>query len=153
MPVQKKSITPQVRSWAKAEVDRQGDPPEFYEYMERAWQYAMGVCEDWNNHQPRFNEFHIHKLAGYIRGGQMERYRMTPVSFRGARLALDWRFIPRQMTLLLENQQNFEIDEFVKAFLDIHPFEDGNGRVASILWNIRNGTLDNPVIFPDYYPA
>jgi hypothetical protein len=44
-----------------------------------------------------------------------------------------------------------ECDQFVKMFLDIHPFVDGNGRTASILRNWMLGLLQNPQPLPYYY--
>ena len=39
--------------------------------------------------------------------------------------------------------------EFYKAFLEIHPFEDGNGRTGKIILNWCNDTLDAPVFPPN----
>lgn len=44
-----------------------------------------------------------------------------------------------------------DADSLIKTFLDIHPFVDGNGRVASILRNIMIGKLDDPEPLPYYY--
>jgi len=35
--------------------------------------------------------------------------------------------------------------EFYFAFEEIHPWPDGNGRVGSILFNLLNGTISNPI--------
>jgi hypothetical protein len=42
-------------------------------------------------------------------------------------------------------------DAWVKHFLWIHPLIDGNGRVAWIIYNWLNGTLDDPENLPDYF--
>ena len=43
------------------------------------------------------------------------------------------------------------VDLYIKRFLDIHPFADGNGRTASILRNWLLNTMDDPTILPYYY--
>jgi len=43
------------------------------------------------------------------------------------------------------------VDEWYLAYEWIHPFRDGNGRTGKILHNWLNGTLDDPVLVPDYF--
>lgn len=38
---------------------------------------------------------------------------------------------------------------FYRAFLNIHPFVDGNGRTAKILLNMLNDTMERPVFPPN----
>jgi fido (protein-threonine AMPylation protein) len=40
--------------------------------------------------------------------------------------------------------------EAVRSFLRIHPFTDGNGRVAFVLYNWLNHTLLAPAPLPDF---
>lgn len=42
-------------------------------------------------------------------------------------------------------------NELCKWLLDIHPWEDGNGRTTSLLYNWLRATLDQPVPLPFYY--
>ena len=42
-------------------------------------------------------------------------------------------------------------DKFAYEFLRVHPFVDGNGRTAAILYNWVNGTLEAPVDMPDFF--
>ena len=43
------------------------------------------------------------------------------------------------------------VDDWYVAYEWIHPFGDGNGRTGKILHNWLNGTLDDPVLVPDYF--
>jgi hypothetical protein len=43
-----------------------------------------------------------------------------------------------------------EWKSWIKAFLQIHPFQDGNGLVASLLFNWGMNTLDEPFPLPYY---
>lgn len=44
-------------------------------------------------------------------------------------------------------------DEFYYQYENIHPFRDGNGRSGKILYNYLKGTLDNPVMPPNFWGA
>lgn len=43
------------------------------------------------------------------------------------------------------------VDDWYVAYEWIHPFRDGNGRSGKILHNWIGGTLDDPVLVPDYF--
>lgn len=45
------------------------------------------------------------------------------------------------------------VDDWYLAYEWVHPFIDGNGRTGKILHNWLNGTLDDPVLVPDYFGA
>jgi len=55
----------------------------------------------------------------------------------------------KNLTTLIKNgwfKENAE--EFYFAFEKLHPFIDGNGRVGNILYNLLNGSLQDPVMQP-----
>ncbi len=81
-------------------------------------------------------------------------YRQTPVSFDRGGYSANWSTIAEAMPRLISHAP--ELCEFyawyawTKAFLDIHPFQDGNGRIASLLFNWGMDTLNEPFPLPYY---
>jgi len=78
-------------------------------------------------------------------------FRNTPVTFADGGSSADWANIPRLMDNLIvefvdymRGVSHVSVDFLVKEFLWIHPFRDGNGRVAFLLQNTLDVTLDNP---------
>jgi hypothetical protein len=152
MPLLSDEVTKEIHDWCTEEVRRQGDPPNYIPRMIQAWQYGILICNEWRC----IDETDVHILGGLVKGiegntGPYQKYRQTPVSFANGTLALAPDLIERQMWLLFLNQGVFNVEQWTKAFLDIHPFEDGNGRVASIMYNIKKGTILHPIHKPDYY--
>lgn len=85
-------------------------------------------------------------------------YRNVPAVFNQGSPALNAENIPRAMDALIEwinigmaRGGGLDADAQVKEFLKIHPFTDGNGRVASLLYNFLRGTLSNPETLPYYF--
>lgn len=82
-------------------------------------------------------------------------YRTTPVTFDSGHLATNASTIPGAMTRLVyaapdKGRINDDWFSWVKSFLYIHPFQDGNGRIASLLFNWGMHTLDEPIPLPYY---
>lgn len=44
-------------------------------------------------------------------------------------------------------------DRFYYEYENIHPFRDGNGRSGKILYNYLCGTLDNPIMPPNFWES
>jgi Fic/DOC family len=92
------------------------------------------------------------------------RYRVTPVTFSDCGDSCHSSQVPSKIRQLLAQQpcrQLFgvdlhsdfvpDVDYWVKEFLWIHPFTDGNGRTA---WILRTWLLDHwsfPDSLPDYF--
>ena len=140
----------------KAECERQMDyRPEAVEGLERAVR-AMGV------HPFDISEMDIQYLAGLVNWNKpvYMAYRTVPAYFANGNHAIPAWNVPNAMARLIEGLNAYKgansrwesyVNFLVKEFLDIHPFADGNGRVAFVLYNWLNGTLDNPVTLPYYY--
>ena len=95
----------------------------------------------------------VNNVALLVDQRNVNGYRTTPVRFANFCFAINACNIPFALNSLYNAyaDQNVTTDEFVKEFLDVHPFVDGNGRTAAIIYNALNGTMDNPVTLPDYY--
>lgn len=87
----------------------------------------------------------------------------------------DWRDVPRLLTILLESYYEGNLcsnggilvvtlpfvglnekseraeDQFYYEYENIHPFVDGNGRSGKILYNYLCGTLENPIMPPNFW--
>ena len=81
-------------------------------------------------------------------------YRETPVVFANGNDGAPWIEIPRLMEQLCASGLFWtDIRAFLIEFLKIHPFTDGNGRTASILYNRRGGEVGgNGWIYDSFDP-
>lgn len=50
-----------------------------------------------------------------------------------------------------QTNQIVTVDDWYLAYEWVHPWPDGNGRTGKILHNWLGGTLDEPVLVPDYF--
>jgi len=114
--------------------------------MIQAWDFAMTCVVGCP-----FAESDIVWIAGIVEPRPNLGYRTTPVSFPNGNVAMNAANVPRAMEMLFLHGDRANPDGFVKEFLDIHPFEDGNGRTASIMYNLLRGTMSNPRMLPYYY--
>lgn len=81
-------------------------------------------------------------------------FRSTPVYFSTGGTALKAALIHDALNTLLNYQPQLgnlqEVMPWIKRFLEIHAWDDGNGRGASLLFNYFLGTLDTPLPLPFY---
>lgn len=83
-------------------------------------------------------------------------YRRTAVAVPdGTSTPADWHDVDdamaRMMIQLAVNWPNVFATDVIHAMLSVHPFRDGNGRVAWLLYNWITGTLAEPAPLPDLF--
>lgn len=129
--------------------------------MYGAWRYAQNTRHEGY----RLNEQALLYMVKCING--ITEYRRVPAVFNQGAPAISHDSVPAAMRALgvaLSNPSalepeirngytvGFDIPSLLtKEFLEIHPFADGNGRVASILWNFLRDTLDDPEPMPYFF--
>lgn len=133
-----------VRHWALRETLRQQAALSSAPRLERAYRLAAA------------NPSKLRSVSGLVEVHQIFEpehagLRRVPAVFHQGPPAVDHREVPGALDRLLRFYDEADDDEWVKSFLDIHPFADGNGRMASIIYNVRKGNGENPVQLPYYY--
>ena len=93
----------------------------------------------------------ILSLSSIVEPIKAKSLRQTPITFSNGNMGLAPELILNALNGLLANIQQLEVDEFVKEFLIIHPFQDGNGRTAFLLYNLLTHKRGYPVALPDYF--
>lgn len=116
-----------------------------------AYQYAFRHASDMHSNLL----FYIRAINSIIEPANNGNFRRVAVRFPDFSTAVDAKEIPEAMSRLVEvsiaaQQANMQ-DRWIKDFLDVHPFVDGNGRTA---WILRTWLMDEwsyPNVLPDYY--
>ncbi len=116
-----------------------------------SWKPMTAAYERVNSYDGELTEIFILSLAKCF---GFDGYRTTPVTFASGGQAANAQTISSAMARLIScSPQTDDFGEWhawLKAFLQIHPFQDGNGRIASLLFNWAINTLDEPVPLPYY---
>lgn len=131
-------FTQNERDWAQQECQRQGAADKVDDFL-IAWEFARRN----NVYASEHTDNYIGEVHAYVDWDGNRAYRQTPVVFANGNEAVSWREVPRLMKQLVESGlYQRDIHAFVVEFLRIHPFEDGNGRTATIMLNAALGSED-----------
>lgn len=133
---------------AAIECDRQ--QVGLYELARLIDAYAF-VREHWVSLY-EFGIGHVLQLGAMVDAERSNKLRTTPVTFRngGTSAPADLVYDLLRDRINNLNHGDCTVEEFIREFLWIHPFEDGNGRVAWILQNWLNKTMDKPDTLKEY---
>jgi hypothetical protein len=130
-------------SWCAAECARQQSGEMSVYDMVNAYEFARLASK----RMGRPNLYEIMRL------GELVEPEKNANGFRQTPVMIGWDQIPvvdfqRSLNALFEAWHNTRPETVYREFQIVHPLVDGNGRVGSILYNWRAGTLEWPVSPP-----
>lgn len=159
-------LTAQQIQWAHDECDRQ-EASEGLPGLLKALTWAQVTCRDQmplptslqqiaRFVAPRRNAYQWGDTSSWL---YSTNYRCTPVAFRDGGSSCPYARIPEAVDRVFlhvprvkeEGVASELVDNICRHLLWIHPFEDGNGRAMSVLYNWLKETLNEPQMLPFYF--
>ncbi len=163
-----KSISIRQLEWLGKEVKRQKAPADKVADMAAGMLYMQGIPWKEEFDVKQFTAQDVFRVNALVQGMNITldmdnriKYRSTPVVFANGGGSCHHQSVPYAMDRLLDHipdvfednkhDHKTSIESWIKQFLWIHPFEDGNGRTASILmnWMFPDG-LNHPFLLWDF---
>jgi len=143
-----------ITDFAIAECTRQEDLSyQSVGEMVEAWHYALVEHLSYKDSITNYLTPEFIKRIGKLVKSSNKGFRVTPVVFRNGDQGAPYTEIFRLLTNLCDAYALGQVnpDEFYFEFEKIHPFEDGNGRVGTILWNLLMGNYTTPTQPPNVF--
>ena len=127
------------------ECERQGVGADRLQMLVDGYDY----CLEHQNRLPTVDD--LLTLALTIEPTTGGRFRRTPVVFSDGGSGVTASEVPDTIQRLFANLDGAtDAFEFTRAVLVTHPFIDGNGRTAFVLYNWLSGTLLEPRPLPEF---
>lgn len=141
-----------VVTWAALECKRQRSGEESVSWMCKAWLYARGR----RDRLPTLGD--VWKLGKLVEPTKNAKGVRTVGVRVGSDIKLPWPEVPRALARLMactpdRTRPDYDpvaVDDWYRAYEEVHPFIDGNGRTGTLLLNWLKGTLLEPVHPPDW---
>lgn len=126
--------------------------PEDFINMGMAYMWLVWVMVTETN-RPCVTQSMLESLIDLIRGRRID-FRQHSVVFANGTSGAPHDDISRQLTELLKTQHGGDSqispEAFYQRLMEIHPWDDGNGRVGSLIFNYLTSHLQYPKHPPEF---